>query len=554
MIETILKVFDLLRGVLRLAGVDYPKFRAILGVKLQLDTMRKNPTLSLKQGNKPRNEFLLTLTIYTLFGFFAALMIFAAASPLVAFTFVNSYILTMVAMALVADFSSVLLDTADHQILGPRPVSPRTVLMARLAHIAVYLSLLTFSMAFFSFLVGTWKFGWLFPPVFAISLAAGVVLVLAIVCVFYLAVMRFFKEEKVRDIILYAQIGMAVGVVGGYQILPRLIDFSKLRDLDISQQPWIYVYPPTWFAAPIDLLAGTVDRPRILLTLLALAAPLASMALVSVLAPRFRIAPEAGRRSEDGSGSTSSGRVTLVRRLSRLVTRGAEERAGFELTWQLAAQNRRFKLRIYPNLAFILIFGFIFMFFVTTASPAETWSNLPNTQKHLLLFYLGLVMTPALLTEVRFTDRPEGAWVYKSLPLQRPGELLLGGVKALCVRFALPLLSLVTVFVLAIWGVRVLLDVLLASSLSWCVLLIFALIQEKAFPFSSSPTVHQSSGVQAKNLAMAMISALAGLGHWGLTFTSAGVALAIPITLVLGRWLSRVYSTTGWSEILVDGA
>ena len=50
-----------------------------------------------------------------------------------------TYIMVMISMTLITDFSSILLDTSDNTIILPRPVDSRTLFAARLTHILLYL-------------------------------------------------------------------------------------------------------------------------------------------------------------------------------------------------------------------------------------------------------------------------------------------------------------------------------------------------------------------------------------------------------------------------------
>ena len=60
---------------------------------------------------------------------------------------VHTYIIFMMAMTLVTDFATVLLDTTDNQVILPRPVSSKTLFMARLVHILLYLLQFTIALS-----------------------------------------------------------------------------------------------------------------------------------------------------------------------------------------------------------------------------------------------------------------------------------------------------------------------------------------------------------------------------------------------------------------------
>ena len=365
MVKLTLWICDRFRWLFTALRVDYVQFRALLEVKLTLDG-RRQAIQSRGSDKNSSGKFLGTLLFYALMGLFLGITATHVASPLVGMTVVHAFVMVMLSMSLIADFSSVLLDPADNTILQPRPVDGRTILIARVAHVTVYLAALALSMSLCTLIVGPIRFGWLFLPVFLATLVCGVTLVVFGVQVFYLAAMRFINIEKFRDVILYVQIAMTVALVGGMQIMPRVMELGVLKQVTIADRWWIYLFPPTWMAAPVDLMAGNVGTPQIILTILAVLTPLLGMFLVvKVLAPGFNRAlaqldqAPGAQRIEWSAMRRGSSRV---QRWAQLMTKPGTQRATFELVWQLASRDRQFKLRTYPSIAFLLLFGFIMLF------------------------------------------------------------------------------------------------------------------------------------------------------------------------------------------------
>ena len=178
MVSWFLRLFDSVAWLIRAVGADYPQFRAILEAKLTMDTRRTTVGYQVyrKDKDKPGNALLATLVWYAFMGVMIAPAAFVADSALVGLTFVHATVMMMLGLSLVADFSSVLLDTTDVAILHPRPVSGRTILTARIAHIVIYLALLSLSLSLLVFIGGTFKWGFLFPPIFLLTLICSVAL------------------------------------------------------------------------------------------------------------------------------------------------------------------------------------------------------------------------------------------------------------------------------------------------------------------------------------------------------------------------------------------
>src|SRR5690242_16897628 len=98
----LLRILDLLKGVYRLAGVNYEQVRAIVDVKLTMDNRRHVVAVKQKKENKePKNAMLLTLFLYSIFGIFTAIMIFTVKSVIVGMILFFSYVMVMIAMTLI---------------------------------------------------------------------------------------------------------------------------------------------------------------------------------------------------------------------------------------------------------------------------------------------------------------------------------------------------------------------------------------------------------------------------------------------------------------------
>ncbi len=548
MAKLILSLFDCISWALRRAGVDYPQFRSLLGVKLTLDGRRRFTAFQQRGGKAPRNAFAGALLMNAFMGFFVA-MLLLIASPLAALMLVHAFVMVVIALSLIADFSSVLLDTTDNQILQSRPITSRTILAARLAHVSTYVSLLTLSLAAASFFVGTVKYGVVFVPVFALTLVAAVCLIVGAVNVLYLLAMRLTSGERLRDIILYFQVGMTVLVIGGYQVLPRLMDMKQLATWRLADHWWVYLIPPAWFAAPVELLTSGPDTPQLVLTTLGIVAPLGMLAAALRLAPGFK---EALARLEAAPESSKDASLTTGRRGRRLslwLTRRPVERAAFDFLWCLAGRDRQFKLRTYPNIAMVFIFGALMMF-TGSKGLRQTLSSLPQTHKDLLLLYMCCALAPTALLQIRYSDGYEAAWIYRAAPLANPGEVLLAAWKVVVARIVLPAFALVAVTTLVIWRASAIPDVLLAFCATLVVCALHGLLIGDRLPFSEPLGTMESSGRASRVIVYMFLAMAFGGLHYALTFVPHGVAIAIPAA-ALATWLAlRAYGRTSWGKIL----
>ncbi|MEP6845806.1 MAG: hypothetical protein ABI861_07370, partial [Panacibacter sp.] len=193
--KILLKLVALFKGFFNSQDIDYARMITIVETKLTMDKRRVYMNWRQRQQQKENaNHLSSVLFFYGLMGLFVAAFLFVVPSLLLGMIVVHTYVLFMMAMTLITDFSTVLLDTTDNQVILPRPVSSKTLFMARLVHILIYLLQFTIAITIFPLVVTFYMYG----------LAAGVmmiftVLLTVLVAVFityflYLLIIRFSSE------------------------------------------------------------------------------------------------------------------------------------------------------------------------------------------------------------------------------------------------------------------------------------------------------------------------------------------------------------------------
>jgi ABC-2 type transport system permease protein len=328
-----LLLLDHLAGLLGRAGVDYPRFRAILAVQLTLDGRRQHGWV---QGSRRVTPLTWSLLVHGAMGLWLAALPVLVPSPLTALTIGLTVVMAMLAFDLVADYSALLLDPTQARVLAARPVAPRTIFAARLAHVGTYLGMYVGALAAGTCVTGSVRWGWVFLPAYLVSLLGAVVFVLAGVAVVYLVLMRVVSRERLRDATMYAQLAMTGLTVLAY-VLGSLVDFRTERGLE--GQAWVPLYPPAWMAGLPTVAIGQINALTVGLATLGVLAPAALLLLAGRLGTRFRVAaaddaPRAGMPVARASG--------LALRLGRWTTRSPAARAVFELVWALTARDRQF--------------------------------------------------------------------------------------------------------------------------------------------------------------------------------------------------------------------
>ncbi len=555
MTDFILTIIDIFRGLFRLMKVDYKKFRIILWAKLTDDNRQEKSLVQRKSQKQISNSLLWTAVIYAVLGIFVGLILLGIQDLFVSMVFVFAIIMVMTAIALISDFTSVLLDTTDNSILLPRPVDGRTLVLARLAHIVIYIMLITLSLSAATIAIGTYKLGPVFTLVFLLSLIFSVLFVMFVANVFYLLLMKISGGEHFRDIILYFQIFMAAFAMGSYQLLPRLIEFDALKNFTFPIQWWTYLIPPAWMAAPIDAAVnGDLSGPKIALSLLGLLVPLASIVIVvRFLAPGFNRAlsqMETVGSSAKRDQEKKRERWNLAAFFSRLLTSNPAERAVFQLSWRLSSRDRKFKLKTYPTFGYLLIIVLV-MFFIDEGNILQNLQSLPQTQKYIIFLYIGCILIPIVVLQQRFSDQYEAAWIYHALPFARPGDIQKGSLKAMIVKYGLPVFTLLATLVLLIWGPAVIDDIVLAFMSMVITSLALAFIGRSDLPFSRRYGGAAESQRGNTVFIMMVIPAFLGLIHYLMTFIPYAIPVGILITAGIVYMGMKAYGNIGWQSVRV---
>ena len=553
MTDYILKILDLFKWFFRFLGVDYEKFRILVWVKLTVDNRQEKSMVQRKGKKEMSNSMLRVTIIYALMGIFLGVMLLGIQSVFTSMIFVFSMVMVMTAVALISDFTSVLLDTTDNAILMPRPIDSRTMALARITHIVIYILMITLALTLVSIVIGTIKFGPLFTIIFLVALFFAVLFVVFLANVFYLLLLKISSEDHFRDIILYFQIFMAAFAMGSYQLLPRLIEMDAIKGYTLPIKWWTYLIPPAWMASPIDIAVnGDFSTAKIVMSLTGLVIPILSVyVVIKYLAPGFNRALSqmevSGSSTDIYLGTKKKGRFQTF--LSRIFTSNTSEQSVFQLSWKLSSRDRKFKLRTYPTFGYMLIIAFILSLYREGGNLLENIQNLPSTGKYLIFLYVGCILIPIVLFQHKYSDQYEASWIYYAFPFASPGDIQKGGLKAMVVKYGFPFFILLALFVFLVWGPMVLDDIVLAFFNMIIASLAIGFMTRKDLPFSKKASSAAESQKSMTGLFLFLFPASLGGLHYGLTLLPYGIPIAIVLAIGISYLGMKLFGQTTWKMI-----
>ncbi|WP_456272237.1 hypothetical protein [Bacillus sp. AK031] len=539
-----LRFLDYFAWIFKRQGIDYRVLRKILQVKLTMDG-RRVPTVFNQSNSKKKkddnNRFIKSLWIYALYGIFLIPILLIGENYLFQMSLVFGVLMFIIMTSMISDFSSVLLDVRDRDILHTKPVDKRTISLAKALHICIYLFFLTAAIAALPLIVSLVRYGIGFFLLFLAEIILMDFLIVVITAILYFTILRFFDGEKLKDIINYVQIGLSIGLAIGYQFVARSFE---LVDVDFVFSPawWQFLIPPVWFAGPFQLfLKGDTRTYIIAFTVLAFLVPLIALAVYSKMMPSFE---RNLQKLSSHSGKEKRTKQKYFNFEAKLFCRTEEERAFYRFARAMMKSERDFKLKVYPSLGFSLIFPFIFIFNQLQFSSFESIAD----SKWYLSLYFSVFMVPNVLMMLKFSGTYKGAWIYRITPVTKLRNVYTGTIKAFVSRLFLPVYGLLSIIFLFIFGIQIAEDIVIIFLSSMLYLIIGFGLLKGTLPFSRSFEAAQDNENWKLIPYFLLIGVFLGV-HFLFTNINFGTLIYLLILLIAVGVSWKFSFKTSWDEL-----
>lgn len=536
-------ILDRFRKLFEKMGVDYDLMRRILQVKFVMD-QRKVPSVlgNVKETSKEtENNFLKSLWIYLLMGAFNAFIITINVSYIFKMSLVFGVTMFMVMTSLISDFSSVLLDVRDKNLILSKPVNNITLNMAKIIHIVVYLFFITMALIGPVLLVGTIRHGIIFPLLFLIEMILLDFFIVALTALLYLGILRFFDGEKLKDVINYVQIGLSIVITVGFQIVVRLFNFMDLN-LTFQARWWQYFLIPTWFSAPFELfLRGDFHTHYIILSVFALVIPVLSFGIYIKLIPVFERNLQK-LNNQSGRIKRKKGKILVL--IGTILCSSKEERTFFHFASKMVKYEREFKLRVYPTLGMSCVFPFLFLF---TSIQDGDFRQLASSNAYYYIYCCALFL-PNVVLMMRYSANYKGAWIYKVMPIPNLAPVFKGTLKAFFVNLLLPLYVLDCIIFTWIFGVRILPD-LIVLLLNICIYTVICFKGLKIeLPFAR-PFEPGQEGSQMTIILLILVLGIMCAIHYLCNRVTLGIYIYILLAFIINIVLWRRAFRISWKTL-----
>ncbi len=463
--------------------------------------------------------------MYILLGIILIPFIVLGENYLFQMSIVFGILMFMIMTSLISDFSSVLLDIRDKEIILSKPVDSRTFNMAKIIHILIYMFLITISFTGFALIASLYKHG----PVFFILFLLGIIFmdlfIIALTALIYFVILRFFDGEKLKNVINYVQIALTIVLTVGYQFIGRLFEFV---DLDIIFIPkwWQYFIAPIWFGAPFELILNETKNIYVItFSILAIIVPIISIILYVKMAPSFE--RNLQKLNNESKGKTKESKLNQF--FSKLICSSKEEETFFRFATNMMKNERVFKLKVYPSLGFSLIFPIIF---ILTQLSYRDWNSIVSGKAYLYIYFVATIVPNIILT-LEYSGKYKGAWIYGVVPFNNMKPIFRGTLKAVIINLILPIFIFESIIFLFIFKGKVFVDLMVVFLNILLYVVIGFRITKKSLPFSKDFEIREQSESIVIVVVMLIVLGCLVAGHYLFLKYNYGIYIYMLISLLL---------------------
>ncbi len=217
---------------------------------------------------------------------------------------------------------------------------------------------------------------------------------------------------------------------------------------------------------------------------------------------------------------------------SKILCRDPQERVFFNFASLMMSKERSFKLKAYPQVGFALVIPFVFLFNATSSYTIKSIQE----NGSVMVLYFTMIMLPALVHLLKFSDKFKGSWIYRVAPVADDRIFYRATLKACYVKLFLPLFIVVGSIFIYIFSWKALPDIGIILLISIFLLWIsYAMGNKEHFPFSASLEATQESNTIRLLVSMLLLGILV-LIHVGLSHIHYGLAVYTVVLIAIIYW------------------
>jgi len=548
-------------AVYRKLNVDLNQLKAVLTAKLTMDNRRPASFGGRSRGKEKKEISKATLSTMAGALMMGLIMLYTFGVGVDMVTKLSLYLsmfIFMICITLITDFTSVLIDVRDNLIILPKPISDVTFVTARLLHITIRTTIVVLPMTLPGCITAAIIQGPAIILPFILMILLMTLLGIFFINAIYILILKITTPVKFQSVIGSIQIGFVILMMAAYQLLPRMMQSSTFAKASITDIPFMQFYPPFWFADACMLLSGNGFSAESMMNLvLSIVVPVFSIWLVvRFFAPSFNrklgmITGGTAEQSTPVKHISGSRKISLLERLAGWLTKPCAEYAGFIFAGRMMGRSRDFKMKVFPSIGYIIVFGFM-MFF-----QHNSFSVLPGSSKLatplLMIIYISSMLLSTAMLQLPYTDKFKASWLFFVAPIEKPGLVISGAVKCVMALFFVPLALVLVVLGLVLQGPSILPNLVLGCLNVLVIGSIIAYIMVKQLPFSTAQEGAAGGSTFIRSMLLLILPGAFGLVHFFLSGFQWVILLLLLITAVIPWLVFDEIKKRDWGQLKNQG-
>jgi hypothetical protein len=212
---------------------------------------------------------------------------------------------------------------------------------------------------------------------------------------------------------------------------------------------------------------------------------------------------------------------------------------GFLFTWKMIGRSRDYKMKTFPSIGYLMVYFFVILFRNKDLLSIEKLRDSSNLGTKILLltiiYMLGFTILQAM-SNLKQSDKYKAAWIYFITPIQEPGNIISGAVKATIAIFFLPLAIALIILSVAFIGWNIIPNLLLGISNQLLICFFVAYISMREFPFARTATNKVKGTGFIRGLFSLIFPVTLGILHYFI-YNFIPVVLLLALLSLIGTWL-----------------
>jgi hypothetical protein len=529
-----------LKRIIERTGADYIQVAHMVELKLRLDN-RKPQLNSSGKAQNPKNTLIRQSIMFLFIGTFMGLFAMRTSNPFIFGLVAHSYLMVMLSVSMLSEYSISLFDTRDNNLILPLPINGQTLGWSRVMHIMIYLLLFFLSIASPMYVIAGIKFGAATSVLMFASGIMNTLFTLFLTIFLYMGLMAFTQGEKLKDILMYIQVGFAIVIMVGYQFLSRSIVFSPEPNPLFSSKMYFLFIPPAWFA----YLAEIGHRFNIYILLgsfFAIIIPLASLYFVTKkmfkgFENKLTLLGTEQSKQKENSAKPQQTSLWAIKMFRWVLGIAPNEMPLFKLMWHMGGRERLFKQNILPMLGYTLVLP-IFMLFADKNQGSMS-------MRYEIFMYFTIMISSMLPTSMSIGSNAYSGWIFQTMPHLRGSTIFTATLKAVFARFFIPVFVLMSAPLFYIKGIMALPGLITLFVFNYTVSIAILMLQTPYLPFSQVKSGSQGGKAAFKMFGVMLFSIPFGVLHFFLSsknewFVLLPTIILIPLMILIERyWMPR---------------